>query len=172
MTLVHLFIQGNRFKFTPSFAISKGVLTDKTAAPGESCRTKNGVKAFTFCTRSAYKSYVKPLIFTTLKINLLKICPNLTIFLNTYSYKRIKQRHGNPKKPAKPLSTNLKRLWTTYDRKKSFSQKAFFDDALNECAKFIYRSFATVFTGSKGTHSPSETPGSPVWIYLDLTGAV
>ena len=57
----------------------------KQALRGSPPRTKPGVKVFTICMRSPYKPLRKQLIYSQLKIKFFKICPFLTIFLNTYS---------------------------------------------------------------------------------------
>jgi len=77
--------RGIAFKISGAFAISKESSRTKTAFPGDSCRTKNGVKVYTFCIRSPYKPLQKPLIYSRLKIKIVTICTFLTIFLNTYS---------------------------------------------------------------------------------------
>ena len=70
--------------------------------------SKFGVKVFTIFTRSPYKPLRKPLIYSRLKINFIKICPFLTIFLNTYSLALTKQWHTTPNKPAKSLPATTK----------------------------------------------------------------
>ena len=71
---------------------------------------------FTFCTYTPFKQQPKALVFSRLKIAILKIWTFLRFFVNAYSGWPAKQRHALLRNVLERPQTRWKRTWTMYKR--------------------------------------------------------